>query len=72
VDVNAFLKCDVYGENPLNVSTANIKYHYSPVNDALQVFFAGVEFAANQTIPAVILNDVLLFEAWVDRTSVRG
>jgi hypothetical protein len=50
VDVNAFLKCDVYGENPLNVSTANIKYHYSPV----------------------ILNDVLLFEAWVDRTSVRG
>lgn len=72
VDVNAFLKCDVYGEEPLNTTTAGIKYHYSPVNDALQIFFAGVEFSASQTIPAGILADVLLFEAWVDRTSVRG
>ena len=72
VDVNAFLKCDVYGEEPLNASTAGIKYHYSPVNDSLQIFYLGVEFAANQTIPAVILSDLLLFEAWVDRTSVRG
>ena len=72
VDVNAFLKCDVYGEDPLNATTAGITYHYSPQNDALQIFFAGVEFAALQTIPAAILADVLLFEATVDRTTVRG
>jgi hypothetical protein len=72
VDVNAFLKCDVYGEEPLNASTAGITYYYSPVNDSLQIFYLGVEFIANQTIPAVILSDILLFEAWVDRTSVRG
>lgn len=72
VDVNAFLKCDVYGEEPLTATTAGIKYHYSPVNDSLQIFFLGVEFIANQTIPTAILADVLLFESWVDRTSVRG
>ena len=72
VDVNAFLKCDVYGEEPLNASTAGITYHYSPVNDSLQIFYLGVEFVANQTIPSVILSDVLLFESWTDRTSVRG
>jgi hypothetical protein len=72
VDINAFLKCDVYGEDPLNAITAGITYHYSPQNDALQIFFLGVEFASLQTIPAAILADVLLFEATVDRTSVRG
>lgn len=72
VDVNAFLKCDVYGEEPLNATTAAIKYHYSPSNDSLQIFYAGVELSANQTLPSAILSDVLLFEAWVDRTSVRG
>jgi hypothetical protein len=72
VDVNAFLKCDVYGEEPLNASTAGITYHYSPVNDSLQIFYLGVEFATLQTIPSAILSDVLLFEATVDRTSVRG
>ena len=72
VDVNAFLKCDVYGEEPLNSSTSGIKYHYSPSNDSLQILYFGVEFSASQTIPAAILADVLLFEAWVDRTSVRG
>lgn len=72
VDVNAFLKCDVYGEDPLTAVTAGITYHYSPQNDALQIFFLGVEFASLQTIPAAILADVLLFEATVDRTTVRG
>jgi hypothetical protein len=72
VDVNAFLKCDVYGEEPLNATTAGITYHYSPQNDSLQIFFLGVEFAALQTIPAGILADILLFEATVDRTTVRG
>lgn len=72
VDVNAFLKCDVYGEEPLNTTTAGITYHYSPQNDALQIFFGGVEFGALQTLPTGILADVLLFEASVDRTTVRG
>ena len=72
VDVNAFLKCDVYGEEPLTAITAGITYHYSPVNDSLQIFYFGVELSASQTLPAGVLADVLLFEAWVDRTSVRG
>jgi hypothetical protein len=72
VDVNAFLKCDVYGEEVLNTTTAGITYHYSPQNDALQIFFGGVEFGALQTLPTGILADVLLFEASVDRTTVRG
>jgi hypothetical protein len=72
VDVNAFLKCDVYGEEPLNTTTAGITYHYSPSNDSLQIFFNGVEFAAGQTLPLGILADVLLFEAWVNRTTVVG
>jgi hypothetical protein len=71
VDFNAFLKCDVYGEEPLNTTTSGITYHYSPTNDALQIFFNGVEFANNQTVPLGILADVLLFECWVDRTSTR-
>jgi|ERR1017187_442486 hypothetical protein len=72
VDVNAFLKCDVYGEEPLTSTTAGIKYHYSPVTDSLQIFYLGVELSASQTLPAGVLADILLFEAWVDRTSVRG
>jgi hypothetical protein len=72
VDVNAFLKCDVYGEEPLTSTTAGIKYHYSPTTDALQILYLGVELSASQTLPAGVLADVLLFEAWVDRTSVRG
>ena len=72
VDVNAFLKCDVYGEEPYGaVVVPGIDYHYSPTNDALQIFYQGVEFIANQTIPAAVLSDVLLFECWVDRTSTR-
>jgi len=31
-----------------------------------------VEFAAGQTLPLGILADVLLFEAWVNRTTVVG
>ena len=72
VDFNAFLKCDVYGEDPLNTTTVSIEYHYSPTNDSLQILFQGVELLAGQTVPAAILADQLLFEAWVDRTSVRG
>jgi hypothetical protein len=72
VDVNAFLRCEVFGEEPLNSTTAGITYHYSPQNDALQIFFQGVEFAAHQTVPLAILNDVLLFCAQVDRTTVKG
>jgi hypothetical protein len=72
VDFNAFLKCDVFGEEPLNAVTVGIEYHYSPTNDSLQILYQGVELLAGQTIPAAIMADQLLFEAWVDRTSVRG
>jgi Ice-binding-like len=75
VDFNGFLKCDVYGEEPTNIligASSGYTYHYSPNNDSLQIFYAGVELSASQTIPLAVLGDVLLFEAWWDRTSVRG
>lgn len=72
VDFNAFLKCDVYNEEPLTANSAGITYHYSPVNDSLQIFFGGVEFTASQTIPSAVLSDVLLFQCWVNRTTVVG
>jgi Ice-binding-like len=70
VDVFGFLDCTVWGENPV-VGTF-YEYHYSPVNDALQIFTGGVELVANQTIPSSILKDMLIFESTVDRTSTRG
>jgi len=70
VDFNGFLNCEVYGEEP--VTTTGIRYHYSPVNDALQIFVNGVELVANQVVPAFTIADILLFEAQWDRTSVRG
>jgi hypothetical protein len=77
VDVNGILNVEVYGENPYgtNANTSVLPgytYHYSPANDALQIFYAGVELLASQTIPAGVLADQLLFEAQVDRTSTRG
>jgi hypothetical protein len=76
VDVNAFLRCEVYGEDPYGTSLASVNpgytYHYSPVNDGLQIFYAGVELLSGQTVPAGVLADTLLFKATVDRTSVRG
>jgi hypothetical protein len=77
VDVNGFLRCEVYGEEPYGTSlTTSVlpgyTYHYSPVNDSLQIFYAGIELVASQTVPAGVLSDVLLFEATVDRTSTRG
>lgn len=73
VDFNGFLRCEVYGEEVVNnIIGTNVTYHYSPVNDALQIFNNGVEFGASQTVPLAILEDVLLFEATWDRTTVRG
>jgi hypothetical protein len=73
VDVNGILLCEVYGEEPINnVIGTSYTYHYSPVNDSLQILNNNVELAASQTIPLAVLADVLLFEASVDRTSTRG
>jgi hypothetical protein len=72
VDFNSFLRCDVWGEDPVTASVGN-KYHYSPVGDLLQIFtYAGVELANGAAIPASVLNDVVMFEVTVDRTTVRG
>ena len=71
VDFYGFLKCDVWGEEP--VGAALYEYHYSPVGDVLQIFNAdGTELTNGASIPAAILTDILLFEVTVDRTSVRG
>ena len=73
VDFFGLLSVEVYGEEPYGaVVLPGYTYHYSPVNDALQVFYAGVELLQNQTIGAGILADILLFETQVDRTSTRG
>jgi hypothetical protein len=71
VDFNGFLKCDVWGEEP--TLTSLYEYHYSPVGDVLQIFNAnGTELTNGTQIPALILNDIVLFECTVDRTTVRG
>jgi hypothetical protein len=71
VDFNGFLKCDVWGEEP--VASALYEYHYSPVGDVLQIFNAnGTELTSGTALPALVLNDIVLFECTVDRTTVRG
>jgi len=76
VDVNGFLRAAVFGEEPYGTTLTAVlpgyTYQYSPVNDALQIFYLGVELVALQTIPAGVLADVLLFEAQVNRTSTLG
>jgi hypothetical protein len=73
VDFNAFLKCDVYGEDQYNTLVpAGYTYHYSPVNDSLQIFYLGVELTAGQIVPIGVLSDTLLFEVWVNRSTVVG
>jgi hypothetical protein len=71
VDFNGILINEVFDEAPVAPLT-NYSYHYSPVNDTLQILFNGVELANNQVIPAVVLSGSLLFECQVDRTSTRG
>src|SRR6202521_2625795 len=64
VDFNGFLRCEVYGEEPVNnIIGTSYTYHYSPVNDALQIFNNGVELGSTTTLPLAVLADVLLFEA---------
>jgi hypothetical protein len=74
VDFNGFLRCEVFGEDvvvPLLVG--GYQYHYSPVNDALQIFTpAGVELTASQIMPVQVLSDLVLFEATWNRTTVLG
>jgi hypothetical protein len=72
VDFWGFLKCDVWGEEPIG-SLGLYEYHYSPVGDVLQVFNAnGTELSNHQALPLEVLLDIILFECTVDRTSVRG
>jgi hypothetical protein len=73
VDFNGFLRCLVYGENPITVNVAQgITYHYSPVGDVLQIFLNGLELANGAPIPVQVLNDQVLFEVSVNRTTVLG
>lgn len=77
VDVFGILSVEVYGEEPwgTNVNTSVLPgytYHYSPQNDALQIFYAGVELLQGQTIPAGVLADLLLFETQVNRSTTVG
>jgi hypothetical protein len=63
VDVNGFLRCRVFGEDPVTANVGQgITYHYSPVGDVLQIFSNGVEIANGASVPAQVLNDQVLFE----------
>jgi hypothetical protein len=76
VDFNGFLRCKVWGEEPVTATVGGFSYHYSPVGDVLQIFsnVAGVatELATGAAIPAKVLNDIILFLATWNRTTVLG
>lgn len=85
VDFNGFLRCSVWDEEKLNTL---YDYHYNPTSDTLQIFLAGVEYPSGATInlvdpaenpdapivlsPIVPQQNLLMFEATFDRTTVRG
>jgi hypothetical protein len=72
VDFNGFLRCQVFGEDVITATVGNVTYHYSPVNDGLQIVIGGVELANGAAIPSQVLLDTVLFEVSVDRTGMRG
>ena len=72
VDFNGFLRCLVYGEDVVTATVGTYSYHYSPVGDVLQLLLNGVELANGAAIPAAVLNDVVLFKATWNRTTVLG
>lgn len=72
VDFNGFLRCRVFGEDVVTATVGNVTYHYSPVNDALQISIGGVELANGAAIPSQVLLDTVLFEASWNRTTVLG
>jgi hypothetical protein len=73
VDFNGFLRCRVFGEDPISANVAQgITYHYSPVGDVLQIFQNGVELANGAAIPVQVLSDFVMFEVSVNRTTVLG
>jgi hypothetical protein len=76
IDFNGFLRCKVWGEEPITATVGNYMYHYSPVNDALQIFQnnagTGVELANGAQVPVQVLNDIVLFLATWNRTTVLG
>jgi hypothetical protein len=72
VDFNGFLQCEVYGEDAITASVGTYQYHYSPVGDVLQILQNGTELTNGAAIPAAVLNDVVLFHATWNRTTVLG
>jgi len=85
VDFNGFLECNVWDEEAV---TNLLTYHYSPANDTLQIFQGNVEYTNGATInlvdpaigpdqpletsPIVPQQNLLMFSAIFDRTTVRG
>lgn len=72
IDFNGFLKCDVWGEDPITASVGGYSYHYSPAGDVLQLLLNGTEVTNGAAIPAAVLNDTVLFHATWNRTVVLG
>ena len=72
VDFNGFLRCSAWGEDVVTATVGGYEYHYSPVGDVLQITLNGVELASGAAIPAAVLNDIVLFLAVWNRTTVLG
>src|ERR1035437_5916782 len=72
VDFNGFLRCSAWGEDVVTATVGGYEYHYSPVGDLLQITLNGVELASGAAIPAAVLNDIVLFLAvWNSTTVLR-
>jgi hypothetical protein len=72
VDFNGFLRCSVFEEDVITATVGGYTYFYSPVGDTLQILLNGVELTTGTPIPSAILNDVVLFLAVWNRTTVLG
>lgn len=72
VDFNGFLRCKIWGEEPVTATVGGYSYHYSPVGDVVQVLYNGVELVTGASIPVQVLNDIVLFLATWNRTTVLG
>ena len=73
VDFNGFLRCRVWGEEPVTSTVGGYSFRYSPVGDVLQIFDkTNTELSNGAAIPAAVLNDIVMFQASWNRTTTLG
>lgn len=74
IDFNGFLQLDVRDETAAASGVATYEFRYIPSTDNLQVIdkTTGKELVNGTTLPAVLLTDILVFEATWNRTTTLG